>query len=235
MRKLLVVAALSLAVAPAAALAGTASVTANASKHCTSLRTQVGATAFGKTFTSFGACVSSVTPLEQANATTATALCRAEQAEPGFAASHGGKTFARFYGKGRKGVHALANCVAGKTLSSSTTERGVSIGTTTPSALIAAQIVAAGSCQSGIDPGFAAAHNGKSFAEWYGTGAALANAFGRCVVSKTLVPTAQLPSQPTTTTTPGPGPATTTTGPAGCDPAGTGNIPHIEGTKVCVA
>ena len=34
------------------------------------------------------------------------------------------------------------------------------------------------------DPDFAASHDGKSFAEFYGTGPRGANAFGRCVSSK---------------------------------------------------
>ena len=237
MRKLLLIAALVLAVAPAAATANTTSVAANASKACSALRTQVGPTAFGNTFASFGACVSSVSPLEQLNATTAAALCRAEQADASFAASHGGKTFARFYGNGKKGVHALANCIVRKTLSSSATERNVTVGgSTSASALIAAQIAAAGSCRSlWVSPSFGAAHNGKSFAQWFGTSADLANAFGRCVVSSTVVPSAQLPTQqPPTTTTPGTTPATGTSGPGGCDPAGTGGNPHIEHPAICV-
>ncbi len=234
MKKLLVVGALFLAVAPALANAGTTSVATNASKHCTSLRTQIGATAFGKTFSSFGACVSSVTPLERLNASTASASCLAERADASFAATHGGKTFARFYGKGAKGVHALANCISRKTQGSATTEWRVVVGKTTAPALIAAQITAASSCVSlRVDPGFAAAHGGKSFAQWYGTTADLANAFGKCVVATTLVPSAQLPTQ--TTTTPGQS-GTTTTSTTGCDPAGTGGgIPHIDGVKACVA
>jgi hypothetical protein len=240
MRKLLLIAALVLAVAPAAATAGTTSVALNASKACASLRAQIGPTAFGQTFASFGACVSSVRPLEQLNAATAVVLCRAEQADASFAASHDGKTFARFYGNGRKGVHALANCVARKTVSSSATERNVAVGQTTASALIAAQIAAANSCRTlWFDTSFAAAHNGRSFARWYGTSADLADAFGRCVVSKTLVPSAQAPTQqpPATTTTPAPGgtPPTTTTGPSNCAPAGAGGIPHIERPALCIA
>jgi hypothetical protein len=221
MRKLLALAALVLVVAPVAANAGTTSVAANATKACTSLRAQIGPTAFGNTFASFGACVSSVTPLEQLNTTTAAALCRAERGGAGFAAGHRGKSFARFYGTAR--ANALANCISLKTLSSSAAERNVSVGTTTASALIAAQIAAAGSCHVLVDPGFAASHGGKSFAQWFGTSLSLANAFGRCVVAKTLVPSTTLPTQTTTT------PVTGTPGPAGCGPVNTTGVPHPDG------
>ena len=40
--------------------------------------------------------------------------CKAEAADPGFAAAHGGKTFAEFYGTGRKGRNAHGKCVSAK-------------------------------------------------------------------------------------------------------------------------
>lgn len=41
------------------------------------------------------------------------------------------------------------------------------------------------------DPNFAAAHDGKSFAEFYGTGPKGSNAFGRCVSSKAKADSAE--------------------------------------------
>src|SRR5512138_1788916 len=85
MRKLVTLAVLLVATAPAAAAtAGPATNDAAtfASKRCTALRATIGLAPFAQTFASFGACVSSVTPLELANRTVAAASCR--RAGPAF-------------------------------------------------------------------------------------------------------------------------------------------------------
>jgi hypothetical protein len=43
---------------------------------------------------------------------SAQATCTAQQADPTFAATHGGKTFAQFYGSGKKNSNAFARCVS---------------------------------------------------------------------------------------------------------------------------
>jgi hypothetical protein len=40
--------------------------------------------------------------------------CKAEAADPAFAAAHGGKTFAEFYGTNRNGKNAYGKCVSAK-------------------------------------------------------------------------------------------------------------------------
>ena len=79
-RKLFVVSVVALATVPAAAFAGNSArdVHASASKQCTAVQAKIGAISFGRTFASFGACVSALTPLARQNANTAVALCRSE-------------------------------------------------------------------------------------------------------------------------------------------------------------
>jgi len=125
-RRLLVLALSALPLLAAAAFAGTSTndVSANASKRCTALQARLGSS-FGQTFPTFGACVASLTPLEIRNASIAAAACRSESADPGFAAAHGGKSFAAIYGKGRKHKRAFADCVAIKARASSAAEQAI--------------------------------------------------------------------------------------------------------------
>src|ERR671937_1382015 len=105
MKRLLILTALAFALAPVAALAAP-SPAKQAAKDCAALRAKMGATAFAQAFGSpgtsnaFGKCVSKLAQVEQANTTSANSLCRAEQNDPNFAATHDGKTFAQFYGTG---------------------------------------------------------------------------------------------------------------------------------------
>src|SRR5919201_1855375 len=58
-----------------------------------------------------------------------------------------------------------------------------------------AVISAASACLSEVnDATFAATHNGKTFAQFYGTNADLSNAFGNCVATKIGVATTKLQS-----------------------------------------
>ena len=171
MKKLLVVGALVLAVAPAVAHAGT---TTRRGERVEALHVSADpdrATAFGKTFSSFGACVSSVTPLERLNASTASALVprRARRRElRGDARWQDVRALLR---QGREGrARAPRTASPARRRARRRPSRRVVAGRTTAQTLIAAQIAAASSCQSrGVDPGFAAAHGGKTFAQWYGT------------------------------------------------------------------
>jgi hypothetical protein len=164
MRKLIICAAVAFALAPLAAFATTSPRQA-ASKDCIALRAKIGSAAFTQAFggsNAFGVCVSRLTRFEQADLSSANTLCRAEQADPNFAASHGGKTFAEFYGSGAKHKNAFGNCVALKARSSSASGR------------------------SGMNPARACAAlrvrmTVSLFKQSFGTNANHSNAFGKCV------------------------------------------------------
>jgi hypothetical protein len=230
MRKLIILAAVAFALAPVAALA-TPTPAQAASKDCTALRAKIGNAAFTQAFgggaNAFGVCVSKLTRFEQADLSSANTLCRAEQADPSFAATHGGKTFAQFYGTGAKHKNAFGNCVSLKARNSSASGRsGInparactalrtrmtasvfkqSFGTNANhgnafgkcvSIVARAQstelVTAADACLAeASDANFASAHGGKSFQQFYGTGADLSNAFGNCVLRKLQASTAKL-------------------------------------------
>lgn len=165
MRKMILCAALVLALAPVAALA-TPTPAQAASHDCATLRSSIGQTAFAQAFgggaNAFGACVSKLTRFEQADLNSANGLCRAEQADPNFAATHDGKTFLQFYGTGAKHKNAFGNCVSLKARNSSA--RG----------------------QSGMNPARACAALRTQmtvavFRQSFGTNANHSNAFGKCV------------------------------------------------------
>ena len=147
--------------APAAAPA--TSATQNASAACTALKAKIGATAFTQAYATFGRCVSSLTPLEQQNLTSAQAACSAEQSDPNFAASHGGKSFEQFYGTGKKGKNAFGNCVSTKAKASSAAE-----GKARPNP--------SRTCRS-----LRSQMGATTFALTYGKNANDRNAFGKCV------------------------------------------------------
>jgi hypothetical protein len=165
MRNLIICAALALVLAPIAALASPRPAQA-ASKDCSALRAKIGSAAFTQAFgggaNAFGVCVSRFTRFEQADLNSANALCRAEQADRNFAATHGGKTFVEFYGTGAKHKNAFGNCVSLKARNSSATGR------------------------SGMNPARACAAlrtrmTAAVFKQSFGTNANHSNAFGKCV------------------------------------------------------
>jgi hypothetical protein len=126
MRRIIVTALLAFAVAPVAAsvAAGGTDATKAASATCAASKARLGATTFAQAYTSFGACVSAMTSVEQQNIASAQALCAVEQADTvGFASLHGGKTFAQFYGTGKNDKNALAKCASTKAQASSKTEQ----------------------------------------------------------------------------------------------------------------
>jgi hypothetical protein len=231
MKRFVLTAALACVLAPVAAFAAPTPAQ-QAAKDCAALRAKMGATAFAQAFGSpgtsnaFGKCVSKLAQVEQANVTSANSLCRAEQADPNFASTHGGKTFTQFYGTG-KGRNAFGNCVSLKARSSSKAEQSelnpartcsglrtklgrplfaVAFGTNASHrnafgkcvSLVARSqstsvVNAATACLSELnDSGFAAAHGGKTFAQFYGTNSDLSNAFGNCVAQKLGAATAKL-------------------------------------------
>ncbi len=112
MRRLILVLVAAAVLAPVAASAGASPSATSARTDCAKLRSAMGATPFAHAYRTFGACVSRYAPVEQQVTTSATATCTAQQADPNFAATHDGKTFAQLYGKGKNGSNAFARCVA---------------------------------------------------------------------------------------------------------------------------
>jgi hypothetical protein len=89
----------------------------NPSRTCRALRTQMGLTAFTTAYgghrNAYGKCVSHWAHAQTQNEVSASAACRAEQADVNFAAAHSGKTFAQTYGTGDLS-NAFGKCVASK-------------------------------------------------------------------------------------------------------------------------
>jgi hypothetical protein len=97
----------------------------NASQACKAERAELGAEAFAEKYGSnknrknaFGKCVSrgakpavNEETQERINAAKA---CKAEQADPNFAATHDGKTFSEFYGTNPNDKNAFGKCVSTK-------------------------------------------------------------------------------------------------------------------------
>jgi hypothetical protein len=98
--------------APMAASAGRSPSATSARTDCAKLRAAMGTTAFSHAYPTFGACVSRYAPVEQQVTVSANATCTAQQADPNFASTHGGKTFAQFYGTGKSGNDAFGKCVS---------------------------------------------------------------------------------------------------------------------------
>lgn len=167
MKRSIILALLAAVLGAGAATAGTTGQPATAaSKDCTALKAQLGATAFAQAYATFGACVSAYAPVERANATSANAGCTAEQADTTFAASHSGKTFDQFYGTGKSLKNAFGNCVSAKTKASQAVEQQ---GRLNPSRTCRTTRTQMGT---------------QVFNSTYGKNAKDANAFGKCV-SKT--------------------------------------------------
>ena len=129
--KALVAALAVAAILPVAALADEASPSdkANGARSCQALKASLG-TLFASTYgtnadksNAFGKCVSKWTQAEHQNRLAATAACTAEQADANFAASHGGKTFAQFYGSGKKGANAMNQCIQSKRAAESAADK----------------------------------------------------------------------------------------------------------------
>ena len=159
------------AVLPVAASADTASPAdkANGARACQALKASLGAS-FASTYgtnadksNAFGKCVSRWTQAEHQNRQAAEAACAAEQADAGFAAAHGGKSFGQFYGTGKKGANALNRCVQDKVAAARTAQK-------------AAVVKASRSCRTERTAMGAAPFKAK-----YGTNADKSNAFGKCV------------------------------------------------------
>jgi hypothetical protein len=161
--KTFLVTAVVAAILPVAAFADPATQAdkANGARACTALKASMGAT-FASTYATFGKCVSQWTRAEHQNRHEAEAACKAEQADAGFAAAHGGKSFDQFYGAGKQGANALNRCVKAKSAAASAKE-------------LKATTNAARKCKA------ERALDAAAFKSKYGTGETKANAFGKCV------------------------------------------------------
>ena len=121
----------------------------------------------------WGKCVSKQSQAEVAHDAAASTACAAERDDAGFAASHGGKSFAQFYGtsgNANGNGNGAGKNAFGKCVSSKSDEADAAVQTAT---------VAAGkACKTEQAAGRAA------FMQKYGSGPKKANAFGKCVSSK---------------------------------------------------
>jgi hypothetical protein len=140
--------------------------TPNPAQTCLALRTQLGPAAFRLLYgttanhrNAFGKCVSQAAAAQSANQLSAAAACLTEQSDASFAASHGGKTFAQFYGTNGNRSNAFGMCVSTKAKASA-------------SARFQATVSAAKTCKAEYDA------NTSAFQTKYGT-------FGACVAQKT--------------------------------------------------
>lgn len=145
----------------------------NGAQSCKTQRTAMGKVVFATTYgtnasrsNAFGKCVAKAAKASNTAKADATAACRAEESDAGFAAAHSGKSFAEFYGSGKKGKNAFAKCVNGKAKANR-------------AAQTKALVNAAKQCKSER-----AAMGAGAFADKYGTNASKRNAFGKCVSSK---------------------------------------------------
>jgi hypothetical protein len=170
--KVLVAAFAVAAILPVAALADEASPSdkANGARSCQALKASLGAATFASTYgtnadksNAFGKCVSKWTQTEHQNRHAASTACTAEQADANFAASHDGKTFAQFYGSGKKGANAMNQCIQAKRAAESAADK--------QKVMNAARSCKAERKAIGADP----------FKAKYGTNADKSNAFGKCV------------------------------------------------------
>jgi hypothetical protein len=164
MKRFIFVLVVAAALAPVAAFAGTPSTT-RAQADCTKLRTAMGVTAFNQAYPTFGACVAAYTPVENQVQASAQVTCKAQQSDPNFAANHGGKTFAQYYGTGPAGHNAFGNCVSAVANTNANAEQSGRLNPARTCASIRSLLGAA------------------VFNKTYGTSASDQNAFGKCVAA----------------------------------------------------
>jgi hypothetical protein len=139
--------------------------------------------AFKAKYHSFSRCIRQNAAEEHAEKQAARANaakeCKAERADADFPAAHDGKTFQEFYGSGKHGKNAYGKCVSTRARAHKAEEDSAD------KAVIKEFKNAAKQCQAeSTDPDFPAAHEGKSFTDFYGTNDNHRNAFGKCVSGK---------------------------------------------------
>jgi uncharacterized protein YktA (UPF0223 family) len=132
--------------------------------------------AFKAKYHSFSRCVrqnaTEEAAEERAALKNAAKQCKAERADPDFAASHDGKSFDEVY-------RNFGKCVSTKAHEQKQAEDQ------DDAQEVQAFKNAAKECAAErSDPGFPAAHDGNSFEDFYGSNHNKRNAFGKCVSSK---------------------------------------------------
>jgi hypothetical protein len=154
-------------------------------KQCKAERGKTKATrqAFKAKYHSFSRCIRQNAAEEHAEKKAALKSaakdCKAERADANFASTHGGKTFQEFYGTNKNGKNAYGKCVSAKARAQKAAKDA------DDAEEVAAFKNAAKECAAErADAGFPAAHEGKTFEEFYGTNHNKRNAFGKCVSSK---------------------------------------------------
>jgi len=166
MKKFLLVLLVPLVVS-AAAVAAPNPASVNA--HCKNLQRQAPALfapAAGATYANLAACVAAKTAQAAQNTTKAAKACKTEQAAG--AAAFTAKYAPSANGKSNNGK-AMGACVSAGAKASTAAQQS-------------AELNAAKKCKAErADPGFAAAHGDRTFAQVYGTNKNLKNAFGKCV------------------------------------------------------
>jgi hypothetical protein len=166
------------AIGAGAAVAANGNSTPNpnqvASQQCTSELHAMGAKAFKALYAkpSMQTCKRQHGKSAGNEVDNAAQQCKAEQADPNFAASHSGMTFDQFYGTNANDRNSFGKCVSGKVQAAQAQQQ--------QNLENAAQACRA----ERSDPNFAASHRGKSFTDFYGTNHNKKNAFGKCVSGK---------------------------------------------------
>jgi len=171
--KILIAASLAALVVPAASFGSgpTGQDRENGARACHALRASLGQDVFRQSYgtaqsnrrNAMGRCVSQWAHAEHQNRLSARAACTAEKADPNFAASHDGKSFAEFYGKNSNDRNAFGKCVSSKAKASSEQQQANTVN-------------AAKSCKT--ERG---SMGGPAFRAKYGKNAQDRNAFGKCV------------------------------------------------------
>ena len=155
-----------------------------ANQQCNAVKRAIGNKAFkalhGKRAQK--SCRKQQTPQAQNTVGNAAQQCKAEQADPNFAATHGGLTFDQFYGTNINDRNGFGKCVSGKVQAAQAVQQ--------------TQLQnAAQECRAERgDANFAADHGGKSFEDFYGTNRNKRNAFGKCVSGKAKAAPAPTPT-----------------------------------------
>jgi hypothetical protein len=191
MRKLITFAVLLALALPAAALAKEgkpqvestpAAQQTTASQTCKAQRSELGLVAFRllhgaskNKSSALGKCVAKLASVHTSAAADAAKSCKAEMAmsEEEFKAAHQGKTFAGHYGNGHSDKNAYGKCVSQQ--ASEHSDQTVEALTNAAKTCKAEMTMSADT--------FMAAHQDKTFAQFYSTNQRQSNAFGHCVVA----------------------------------------------------
>lgn len=181
MYRIALAASLCLLAAPVAASASSPAAPGSPAQQCKTERTGMRIAAFKATYgtnhnrsNAFGKCVSKRAKAADAADRQATAnapqMCRAEQSDPNFAATHASKTFEQFYATNKNGKNAFGKCVSRKANEQSQT---------TQQDQVTADVSAAKQCKAERT-----SLGREAFALKYGTNRNRRNAFGKCVSRK---------------------------------------------------